>query len=176
MDLHKLKPWNWFRREEQERAQPEVLPARRMDTDPLLRMHQEIDRLFEDFLGRAPQPWSAGAEVLLRPSVDISESRKGYRISVEVPGIDEDAIDLAIDGHDLVISGEKRRESESDDEGFHRVERAYGQFRRVLSLPDDADLDGISARFRRGVLTIEVPRLGNGDRGGWRRIPIGRDK
>ena len=55
MDLHKLKPWNWFRREEQERAQPEVLPARRMDTDLLLRMHQEMDRLFEDFLGRAPQ-------------------------------------------------------------------------------------------------------------------------
>lgn len=176
MDLQKLKPWNWFKREEQE--QPEVLPARREEasSDPLWRMHREMDRMFEQFFGRTPEGALSGrtAPLWLKPSVDIAEGRNAYRISVEVPGISEEEIDLAIDGDDLIVSGEKRQEREEDEEGYHRVERSYGQFRRVLSLPGDADTDGISARFKNGVLDIQVPRRKDGDRPGVRRIEIGR--
>ncbi|ADC71872.1 heat shock protein Hsp20 [Thioalkalivibrio sp. K90mix] len=176
MDLQKLKPWNWFKREEQE--QPEVLPARRDDAtgDPLLRMHQEMDRMFDQFLGRVPGSALAGrtGSLWLKPSVDIAEGRKAYRISVEVPGISEDEIDLSIDGDDLIISGEKRQEHEEDEEGYHRIERSYGQFRRVLSLPGDADTDRISARFKNGVLDVQVPRRKDGERPGVRRIEIER--
>jgi HSP20 family protein len=176
MDLQKLKPWNWFKREEQE--QPEVLPARRDDAtgDPLLRMHQEMDRMFDQFLGRVPGSALAGrtGSLWLKPSVDIAEGRKAYQISVEVPGISEDEIDLSIDGDDLIISGEKRQEHEEDEEGYHRIERSYGQFRRVLSLPGDADTDRISARFKNGVLDVQVPRRKDGERPGVRRIEIER--
>ncbi len=108
MDLQKLKPWNWFKREET--ASPEVVPARREGADPLLRMHREMDRMFEDFFGSAlgRGGGDVAASLLLKPRVDIAESRKAYRISVEVPGIEEDAVDLAVDGDDLIISGEKR--------------------------------------------------------------------
>lgn len=176
MDLQKLKPWNWFKREEQE--QPEVLPARREEpaNDPLVRMHQEMDRMFDQFFGRSLISGSGlrGGPLWLKPSVDIAEGRKAYRISMEVPGISEDEIDLSTDGDDLIVSGEKRQEHEEDEEGYHRVERSYGQFRRVLSLPDDADTDGISARFKNGVLDIHVPRRKDGERPGVRRIEIGR--
>lgn len=172
MDLQKLKPWNWFKREEAER--PDVLPARREGSDPLMRMHREMDRMFEDFFGAAlgMRGVDAGSG-WLRPSVDIAEGPKAYRISVEVPGIDEDAIDLTVDGDDLIISGEKRQETEDDDAGYHRVERAYGQFRRILSLPGDADAEAIQARFRDGVLKIEIPRRSEDARPGVRRIDIG---
>lgn len=172
MDLQKLKPWNWFKREETE--SPAVLPARREVADPLTRMHREMDRMFEDFFGSAlGMRRGDAASMLLKPSVDIAATQKAYRITVEVPGIDEDAIDLTVDGDDLIISGEKRQETEEEDEGYHRVERAYGQFRRILSLPADADVEGIQARFKRGVLQIDIPRRKEDARPGVRRIEIG---
>jgi len=170
MNLQKFSPWNWFKREEQG-GSGELLPARRGD-DPMTRMHREMDRLFEDFFGSFDKPSNWHSELVLKPSIDIAESNKAYRISVEVPGVDEDDIDLTLDGDALIICGEKRQESEDDEEGFHRVERSYGSFRRVLTLPTDADPDGISAKFRNGVLKIRVPRTKESS-GSRKRIEIG---
>ncbi|QOC22109.1 Hsp20/alpha crystallin family protein [Wenzhouxiangella sp. AB-CW3] len=170
MNLQKLSPWNWFKREEQG-GSGDLLPARGSD-DPLTRMHREIDRLFEGFFGAIDRPSDLQHGLVLRPSIDIAESKKSYRISVEVPGVDEEDIDLTLDGDALIISGEKRQESEEDEDGYHRIERSYGSFRRVLTLPSDADPDGITANFRKGVLKIVIPRSkeGNGSR---KRIEIG---
>lgn len=155
MNLQKLSPWNWFR---QEQAQPgDLMPGQAgRDLDPFSRMHREMDRMFEDFFG--PRGSSGEAPILLRPSVDIAESKKEYRVSIEVPGVDEDDIDLTVEGQNLILSGEKRQETEDDDDGFHRVERHYGSFRRILTLPEDADSEGISAKFKKGVLDIRIPR------------------
>ena len=127
-----------------------------------------MDRWFDDAFRsfgwplreRAIDPFADDESLLLRPSVDIHEGDKAYRISVEVPGVEEDDLKLEVDGHQLVVSGEKLQESSEGEEGdkAYRVERRYGQFRRVLNLPDDALVDDISARFRNGVLTVTVPR------------------
>ena len=167
MDLQKLTPFNWFKREDEREG--DFLPATR-GNDPFARMHREMDRMFEDFFGGARG--AGGSGLLLKPSIDIAESRKAYRISVEVPGIEPEQIDLHVEGDALVVSGEKQQESEDDDEGFHRVERTYGQFRRVLALPDDADPEGIKADFKRGVLKIKVPRVKQSEKAGARKIEI----
>lgn len=165
MNLQKLTPWNWLKGEGERYG--EMMPWSR-GMDPFTRMHREMDRMLEDFLGE-----SRGAgEIMLRPSVDIAESKKEYRIDVEVPGIDPEKIDLTVEGDALVISGEKRREAESDDEGFHRVERSYGQFRRVLALPDDADADNIRAESKNGVLKIRIPRMKEAEKPGARKVEI----
>ena len=166
MDLQKLTPFNWFKRENE--GTDEYLPATR-GNDPFARMHREMDRMFEDFFGESR---AGGSGLLLKPSVDIAESRKAYNISVEVPGIEPDEIDLHVEGDALVVSGEKRQESEDEDEGFHRIERSYGQFRRVLSLPADADPDGIKADFKRGVLKIKVPRVKQSEKPGAKKVEI----
>jgi HSP20 family protein len=165
MNRQKLTPWNWFRSE----STSDRLPAQDVRSrDPFARMHQEMDRLFEDFFdGRR-----AGGERMLEPSVDIAESKKAYRIEVEVPGIDPKDIEVHVDDGMLIISGEKQQETEDEDEGFHRVERRYGRFRRTLSLPDDADGDRIQADARRGVLKIRIPRRPVEDKPGTRRIEI----
>ncbi|MDT8408248.1 MAG: Hsp20/alpha crystallin family protein [Wenzhouxiangellaceae bacterium] len=165
MDLQKISPWNWFRGENERRG--DYLPAVR--SEPLARLHREMDRMFEDFLGQSLQ---AEDGLLLRPKVDIAESNKAYRVSVEVPGIDSKDIELRIENDALVVSGEKRQESEQDDEGFHRVERSYGQFRRVLALPDDADPDNIEADFKNGVLKIRIPRNEESEKPGARKIEV----
>lgn len=166
MNLQEMAPFNWLKRENE--GGRDFLPAAR-ESDPFSRMHREMDRMFEDFFGNA-RPTSGS--VMLRPSVDIAESKKAYRISVEVPGIDPGQIDLEVKGDMLVLSGEKRQESEDDDEGFHRMERSYGQFRRVLALPEDADADGIKADFRNGVLKIKVPRVKQAEKPGAKKVRI----
>jgi HSP20 family protein len=94
------------------------------------------------------------------PSVDISSTEREYTIEMETPGINENdiRINLMRDGT-LCICGEKRLENEKLEKDFHRIERSYGSFSRTLSLPDDADLDAIEARFENGVLMITVSKL-----------------
>lgn len=170
MKLSRIKPFDWFKREQSETGQ--LLPRRR-DDDPITRMHRDMTRLFEDFVGAGLPDWpSPSREMLLQPEVDIAESKKAYRISVEVPGVEEKDLDLSIEGDTLVVSGEKRQEHEDDEEGFHRVERRYGRFRRLLTLPGDADADNIKASFGNGVLRIRIPRSADGEAPGRRRISI----
>ena len=166
MNLQKIAPFNWLKGENE--VGREFLPTARAN-DPFSRMHREMDRVFEDFFGNA-RPESGS--VLLRPSVDIAESKKAYRISVEVPGIDPEQIDLQVEGDTLVLSGEKRQESEDEDEGFHRIERSYGQFRRVLTLPEDVDVGGIKVDFKNGVLKIKVPRVKQTEKPGAKKVRI----
>lgn len=166
MNLQKLTPFNWLTRDGE--GSGGFLPATR-GSDPFARMHREMDRMFEDFFSGSR---ATGGELLLKPSVDIAESKKAYRITVEVPGIAPERIELHVEGDTLVLSGEKRQETEDDDEGFHRVERSYGQFRRVLTLPEDADPDGIKADFKNGVLKIRVPRVKQTEKPGAKKVKI----
>lgn len=89
----------------------------------------------------------------------IAADDKAYTIGVEVPGVEEKDLKLELSGDTLTISGEKRHEAEEKEKNYYRMERSYGSFQRVLTLPEDADRDGVSATFKNGVLTIEIPRL-----------------
>ena len=163
MNIQKWNPWNWLRREEDDQPRQLVTSDRGGGAfSPLMRLHGEIDRMFDsffrDFGMQLPDAASGGTPALLKPSVDIAENDRHYTITVEVPGVSEDDVQLSLTGRTLTISGEKRQEKTDEDRNWHRVERSYGAFRRVLSLPTDADQDDIQARFRNGVLTITIPR------------------
>ena len=169
MDLNKLKPWNWFKKEQNPEASS--LPVRRADYPhhPMARLHEDMDRLFESFFhGRGTPslsgPGASGERGLLssgflRPSVDISEGKKGYTIRVEIPGVEKENVKLSIEDDTLLIRGEKRQEKEDSDGGYHCVERSYGSFQRMISLPADADQEKLDAKFRNGILTVTLPRL-----------------
>lgn len=155
MNLQKFSPWNWFKSESRGEA-PErpLLPA--------MQLHQELDRWMDETLSRfgLPSLGSGFTEMptLLRPSIDISEGDAAYRISIEVPGVDEKDIKLTLDEGRLIIEGEKRREQVEEEDRYRRVERSYGSFCRVLDLPEDAKAEEIQASFAKGGLTITVPR------------------
>ena len=172
MDIKKLAPWNWFKKEEEDAGT--VVPVhqgRRREHGfpvhhPVNRLHDEIDRIFEsafrDF-GLSPFGFPRSiltreGEEILKPTLDIGATENAYTISVEIPGVDEKDVRLELSGDALSIRGEKRQEKEEKEKNFYRVERSYGSFQRTLSLPEDADRDGIQAAFKKGVLTITVPR------------------
>jgi HSP20 family protein len=173
MDIKKLAPWNWFKKEEEQSGAN--VPIQRSDAvahypqghagNPIVQLHREIDGLFENVLrGFGIAPFRSDfftpltTEGLLKPQVDIGATDKEYSIAVEVPGVSEKDVKVEISGNIMTIRGEKKQEKEEKDKNYYRVERSYGSFQRVLSLPEDADQDDVKAMFNKGVLTIKVPR------------------
>ena len=94
------------------------------------------------------------------PPVDISEDKDKIILTAELPGFSEDQVQLNMEGNILTIRGERKFEEEKGGNGrnYHRVERAYGQFVRSFTLPPNVDRDNIQARFRNGLLEIELPK------------------
>ena len=173
MDIKKLAPWNWFKKEEEQSGAN--VPVQRNDGatrypqsgagNPIVQLHREMDRLFENtFRGLGITPFGSdyisplGAGGMLKPQVDIGATDKEYSITVEVPGVSEKAVKVEISGNTMTIHGEKKQEKEEKNKNFYKVERSYGSFQRILSLPEDADQEDVKATFDKGVLTIKLPR------------------
>jgi HSP20 family protein len=94
----------------------------------------------------------------LSPASDASSDDQAYRISLELPGVDEGDIDIGVDQGMLTIRGEKKQEREEKGETWYFTERQYGSFQRSFRLPADADDTGITAALKDGVLSVSVPR------------------
>ena len=90
--------------------------------------------------------------------MDIGANDKEYTITVEVPGVSEKDVQVEVSNNIMTIKGEKKQEKEEKDKDFYRIERSYGSFQRVLSLPEDADQTDIKATFKNGILKVRMPR------------------
>jgi HSP20 family protein len=125
--------------------------------EPLSRLRNEVDRLFDDFPARwSPLHFSRMASALPMPAVDVTETDKAYKLSVEVPGMAASDIQVEIDENMIVISGEKREEREEQEKDFAYSERSYGAFERRLELPPGSDPQNIKAKMRNGVLQLTL--------------------
>jgi len=177
MNLQKLNPWNWFKHEETSGSDERVIPVKRDENtaklpaayesvaSPMMRLHQDIDRLFDEVFrgfGFAAPRLSAAANWpesgMIRPRLNISSDDSTYKISLEVPGLKESDISVEVKNDVLTIQGEINEEKEDKDRHFYRVERSYGSFQRTLALPDDANADEIQATMKDGVLNLLIPR------------------
>jgi HSP20 family protein len=92
------------------------------------------------------------------PALDISERKDAYLVTVELPGLKPEDLDITMEDGLLTIQGERQFTAESSEQQFHRVERRYGAFRRSITLPAHVMAEGIQASFEDGVLQILVPK------------------
>jgi HSP20 family protein len=92
------------------------------------------------------------------PAVDISERKDAYLVTVELPGMTAEDLDITMEDGLLTIQGERQFTADSSEEQFHRVERRYGAFRRSITLPAHVLAEEIEASFEDGVLQILVPK------------------
>jgi HSP20 family protein len=128
--------------------------------EPIRSFFEEVEDLFERFFGEyemepVTERWS-----LLSPKVDLVEDEKEYRLTAELPGIDEKDLEVTLDEDNvLTIKGEKKEEKEDKGKNYFYKERRYGSFVRRLQMPDDVDVDKIEAKFRNGVLTLHIPKI-----------------
>jgi HSP20 family protein len=88
------------------------------------------------------------------PRVDVIEGKGDITVKAEIPGCEAKDIDVKLDGRTLKISGEKKQEKEEKDENFHRVERSYGSFCRMVELPAEVIQEDIEAIYKKGVLKL----------------------
>ena len=146
-----------------------TLPIRPGRDFALLR--REMDRLFDDvFTGDRDGGSRDGGSTVWSPRADVAETADAYVLSLDLPGIDRDTLDVTLDDGTLKISGERRRTSETAESRMHRVERAHGRFFRSFALGSDLDAEAIEATYDDGVLAV---RVGKSEARQPRRIPIG---
>ena len=115
-----------------------------------------LERLIDSFL--TPKTYFPQLEASWAPSVDVSETGDEIAVSAELPGLKKEDVDITVADGYLTIKGEKKQDTESDDNRIHRVERSYGAFSRSFQLPAEVNTDSISAAFNDGVLAIPLPK------------------
>lgn len=143
-------------------------PAER-EWSPFESLRREVDRLFEDFhpfgwrsTARGPSlalslP-SAMRDMAINPAFDVAEKEKEYEITAELPGIDQDHVEIRLSNHLLTIRGEKSASKEEKEKDYYLSERRFGSFQRSFQLPDSVDTNGIDASFTKGILTVRLPK------------------
>lgn len=159
MAIRDLIPWG-----RQETRVPTLY--RDEERNPVARLRQEMDRLFDDIFN-APVFGGSGRG-LGWPSLEVKETDNEVTVSAELPGLNEKDVEILAQDGVLTIRGEKKSETQDKDRGWS--ERYYGRFERVVSLPDGADEGKAEARFDNGVLTIRMPKTAEATRA--RRIPV----
>jgi HSP20 family protein len=181
-DVSVWNPFKFLRRKpDEKRADPGGMAATLNLPSPLFtprflladpfRMMQELlldpasaskaDRWFGDF-----------SPSVFQPRVDVVDEEGALQITAELPGMERQDLEILVENNALVLSGEKKLESESNEKGCYRTERAFGRFQRVIPLPDGIDFDQAAASFDKGVLTIRIPKSAKTGDAGARRIEI----
>jgi HSP20 family protein len=123
--------------------------------DQWTNLRDEINRLFDVPFG----DWNRDTEFFgWAPAVDVYEDRDSLVVQVELPGMKKEDIDLSFHEGSLIISGERKLESESGDGESSRSERFFGRFQRAIELPKRVDAGGATATYRDGILTVKLPK------------------
>src|SRR3974390_1070026 len=119
-------------------------------------LQNRMSRLFEEQYGSGrEESLTAGAFV---PPVDIYEDEHSIRLKLEVPGIEEEDLDVKVENNTLTVAGERKFEKEEKEENFRRVERRYGSFTRPFTLPNTVSTEDINASYDNGVLNIRLAK------------------
>lgn len=142
--------------------------------DPLRRFRDEFDSVVDRFF---KEPFFSDTALSLferdsfTPACNIEELDDRYRIVAEMPGVDPDNIEIELDDYSISIKGKREEKLETKDEGkqMHMVEHSYGSYFRSFTLPENIDSENITADYKNGILTIDIPKTKNGNK---RKISI----
>ena len=117
-----------------------------------------VDDLFKGFLVR-PVAYANNGEALPRVKVDVAEKNGAYTVVAELPGVKKEDIQVTIDGAEVTLAAEVKREKEvANDERVLHAERTFGKVSRSFSLPQEVDEARAEAKFRDGVLELTLPK------------------
>jgi len=136
-------------------------PLRRAEESPFFALHREMNRMFDNFFqdfDLSPADGGLGVSAFI-PAVDVRENEKEVIVKAELPGMEEKDIEVSLADNGLTITGEKKEEKEENGKGYVRREARYGSFRRIIPLPEGLNQEKVEAAFKKGVLTVTIPRL-----------------
>ena len=174
LDLSKWNPFKFFRKTSDEKRAGSSSPgamvatagglpmpwselSRLLAADPMRMMQEALRDPFAAF-GQIDRWFGDFSPSMFQPRIDVVDDGNALRITAELPGMDREDLELLAEDDALVLRGEKKLESKSEEEGCYRVERAFGNFQRVIPLPDDTDVQRAEAKLDKGVLTVRIPK------------------
>ncbi len=123
----------------------------------LATLRERMNRLFEEAYTSRGEEKDLVASTW-NPSVDIFETENELVLKAELPGVDEDDIEIKIEDSTLTLKGDRKFEKETKEENYHRIERSYGSFYRSFTLPRNIDQDKIKAESENGILKVTMPK------------------
>jgi HSP20 family protein len=124
----------------------------------LTSLQNEMNRLFTTFFDTPTGGNGESAGRRWIPAMDLVETDDHFVLKADLPGLSEGDVSIELEDNVLTVSGERKAEHEDKREGYVRVERAYGAFRRSLTLPEGVDPEGVAASFDKGVLEVRIPK------------------
>ena len=130
-----------------------VLPLKTRFPYSLTDLHGEVKYFLESAFGEQDQAVRG-----IVPRINVSETDTHYEVTAELPGMKPEDVHVELDEGRLSISGERQAEEKEEGKTFHRLESVYGQFRRVISVPDTINAENIDAQFQHGLLSITLPK------------------
>ncbi len=133
------------------------MDSERHPIQALLKLRERMNRLFEESMGRYSVGEEAGAGTW-SPAVDVYDHHDRIVFEAELPGIAREEVEVEVEHGVLILRGERRVDPGLRSRDFHRMERAYGGFRRTFRLPRDVDAARIQAELSGGILTVTLPR------------------
>jgi HSP20 family protein len=120
-------------------------------------LQNDMNRLFNTFFD-TPAPGNGGGARRWIPAMDLVETDDQFVLKADLPGLTDADVHIDLEGDVLTISGERKSEHEDKREGYVRVERSFGAFRRSLTLPEGVEPEAVTARFESGVLEVRIPK------------------
>ncbi len=144
--LGSLVPW---------RERP-LLPTTDRFSRMMNRMEGEMEDLMERFSG-GDGGWLTTTPSF-SPTTDLVETENQFEVTVDLPGLKPEEVNVELKNGELWISGKREEEKEEKGKTYHRIERRHGEFRRVLLLPSTIREEKIDSKFENGVLKISVPK------------------
>ena len=132
-------------------------PEREID-----RFRREIERIFDEFFTeeRFPALFRVPTgDIVAFPPIDVYDEGDKIVVKAELPGLTKDDVEITVKDRELVIRGEKRKEEEVKEENYYYSERSFGKFVRTIRLPVDIKTEEVKAKFKNGILEIELPKV-----------------
>jgi len=149
-------------------------PSRATEPHPVETLQERINDLFEHMwltIGKQHHGFSGRAYSGPPPRTDLAEAEKHVELAIELPGMDEDDIELLVADDRLTVRGEKKMARQEKGRNYILTERSYGRFERSYRLPPDLDSAKTEARLEKGVLSITIPKKPAAKRSA-KKIPV----
>ena len=119
------------------------------------RFEEEMEWMMGDVFGRQDPVWIRETFV---PRANLGETENEFKVTVDLPGLKPEDVTLELREGALWITGERKEEKEENGKKFHRTERSYGAFRRIIELPSRVNEEMVEEAFRDGVLNVTLPK------------------
>jgi HSP20 family protein len=140
------------------RRQPQQQALRRFDPFRMDPFRLDPFQMMREMMQLTPFTGEEGGMLEFRPRFEVAETKDGYRVRGDLPGVREEDLDISVEGNMLTVRGKREEEKREEGDEYHLYERSFGSFTRTFSLPESADIENIRAELTEGVLTIAMPR------------------